>query len=1409
MSVEQLLSKLRALDVRMNVEGDLLRCSAPSGSLTKELQSSIARHKAEIIQALRVPATTSASVLRRSLPGVRLPLSFAQERFWFQQNLEPESTAYNITASRRFQSPLRADELKSAVCTLVERHEILRTGFVEADGVPAQIIHENLSPDFEIHDLALLAETEQAKAVEHTIREFGARPFDLANGRVFRVALIRFSERDHYVVLATHHIVCDGWSLGICFAELCSLYEAALHGRREELHELPVQYGDYAIWERERLSLEVLAPQTEYWKSKLEGAPTCLEIPLDHPRTLSAEYQPGRCSFQLDVATSKALKQLAQESAATPFMTLLAVFKALLARYTNQEDIVVSTPVSTRTLSELEGLIGCFINVHLLRTAVSQEITARQLVTSVRGTVIEALSHGEVPFETLVRALVIGRDPIRSPLSQIAFVLLNTANAQEYEVVSGGTRLDMTLYMWETEDRFQGSLEYDRGLYDPATIACFAGCFQTLAAQMANQPDAPLHRFGLMTPDQEAQWFGRHQGPEVKIPDICTHEWIQRQMAATPDKIAVVCEKERLTFRDLWQRSTCLAHRLRAMGVKRGDLVALCLNRAANLVVAPLAAWLAGGAYVPLDPDYPEGRLAFMLEDAGASVLITESQLLERLPNKLPPHICLDRDSLEQPDESDLSPVESATPDDLAYVIYTSGSTGKPKGVEVCHRSLVNFLGSMQREPGICPTDRLLAVTTLSFDIAALELFLPLVSGAQVVIAPRSAVADGEALAHLLTEFDITVMQATPATWRLLIESGWRGKPGLKILCGGEALSRDLAEQLTATGAELWNLYGPTETTIWSTLKRIENGDSRISMGRPIANAQAYVRDERGYPLPVGLTGEIFISGEGLARGYRNREALSAERFVEGVSYHPACRQYRTGDLARRLPDGDLEYVGRVDDQVKIRGHRIELGEIERVLEGHPDVKQAIVAVREVKPGEKSLVAYWTARNHVVPDVAELRKSLRKILPEVMVPANYVRLDRFPLTTNHKVDRKALPSAEFRTNLRRKVAEENRQRKGKLHAKEELPVPNYDAPANYVEMVMEGIWRDVLEIEKIGVHANLFELGGHSLTATQIVSRVREELDMDLPLRSIFVYPTIAGLASHISFEPSNRRYSYTSELPQWKSLVPAQPQGSRTPLFFIAGYQNPDDALLVLSRLIPHLGKDQPVFGFRPRWAAGDGDVYATVEDMAREYLVELREIQPSGPYLLGGYCLDGITALEMARLLEQEGEEVKLLALVDTERSTLARVIRMNLLFFMERLIHIKDVLAELTQAKGGARVRMIGRLIARKLGASGSAEEREKDRFFQCKVRYRRLLYNHTPARWPGRITLIGNEEGMRRDHDFGWGGYFEGGVDIHMVPGDHDTILTEHGNKLAQIILKSIDEALGEAEIQMKSGEVEVL
>ena len=1404
MSAEQLLLELRQLDVRLGVEDGRLRCSAPKGRLSRELQERIALHKTELIRTLSSARQVDLSIPRRSSAHAGLPLSFAQERFWFLQNLEPESTAYNITSVHY--PPGQVDEtiLQTALSSVAYRHEILRTTFPEVDGVPTQVIAARPMVTVTTHDCS--ASADKKAATDAIVQQVAQHRFDLGRGPLLRVDLIRRAADDYAVVVVMHHIICDAWSIGLLYRELRAAYETQV-GMRAVESPLPIQYADYALWERARQKSNIISQQLDYWRKKLKGAPRQLDLPMDHARP---ERQIPACElygFELDGPVSDALKRLARQEGASSFMALLSIFKALLARYTGQNDIVVGTPVSTRALPELEQLIGCLINTHVLRSQIPAGTTGRKLIGQVRQVVLEAASNSDAPFEKLVSELVNERDLSRSPLFQAAFILQNTPMASDYDVISGGAGLDMTLYMWESNGRIGGSLEFDANLFERETIARFASCFQTLAAGFAANPDTPIHQLPLFSPSQELAWFGPQIGETLAYPEISTHEWIERQAAATPDAVAVVFGSARVTFGELSASSNRLARRLRGLGVSTGSLVAVCLERSIDLVVAPLAVWKAGAAYVPMDPEYPRNRLAHMLKDSAAGVLITNTRLLNRLPRTAADTVCLDRDKkLIEQESSQPLPVAGAN-DARAYVIYTSGSTGTPKGVAIQHRALVNFLASMQRQPGMNASDRLLAVTSLSFDIAGLELYLPLVSGARTVIAAREAALDGSALADMIREYGITVMQATPVTWRMLLASGWSGPPGFKILCGGEAMSRDLATQLLATGAEVWNLYGPTETTIWSTIQRVAPGEGRVPIGHPIANTQVYVMDTALRRMPPGAVGELYIGGDGLAKGYLHPTAAQAERFVAAAPGGYGTL-YRTGDLARSLHDGSLECLARIDHQIKLRGYRIEPGEIEAVLAQQPGFTEAVVVLRDDGPAGKRLVAYLKVQQDLAIDPTHLRRALLETLPEYMVPAAFVRIDRFPLTPNQKVDRQALLAEEYHPRHFDSFMDAKSRAASATPMMTDDEARQNDQPANHVEMVMAEIWREILAVDRVGISDNFFSLGGHSLTAVQLIARLRTALGVDLPLRCIFIDPTIARLARHIFFDAATRTYRYTSELPRWNCLIPVQPKGTRPPLFFVAGYQNADDTLLILSQLIPHFGLDQPIFGFRPRWIENNEHEYHSVQEITEEFAAELRAVQPKGPYFLGGHCVGGIAAAEVARLLMQQGEEVRLMAFIDTERPTKARALRTDVFFFRLRASHMLEVVSEILRPKRQSRAQLIGNLVRRKFGIATSPEVREADRFQQSKVRYRRLLYSHWMDSYPGRITLIVNAEQARFDKDLGWSEIPHGGLDVHTIPGTHDTILVERGKEIVDVIRKTIDESLNGREGQSELTEAGV-
>ncbi|HEX7241915.1 MAG TPA: amino acid adenylation domain-containing protein, partial [Longimicrobiaceae bacterium] len=847
------------------------------------------------------------------------------------------------------------------------RHETLRTTYSQAGGEPVQVVHAPAPVALPVVDLRGARDPEGEAA--RLAAEEASRPFDLARGPLLRSTLLRLGGDDHVLLLTLHHVVSDGWSMRVLVREVSALYAAFTRGEPSPLPELPVQYADFAVWQRGWLSGETLEAQVGFWKEKLSGAPPLLEVPTDGPRRVGQGPRAGLHAFTLPPAVAGGLRALARREGATLFMTVLAGWQALLGRWAAQDDVVVGTPVAGRTRREMEGLIGFFVNMLVLRADLGGDPTWRELLGRVRETALGAYSHQDLPFERLVEELAVERSLTHTPLFQAAFALSHgdrdgvgaPLGAVEMEPFRGGegvARFDLDLAVSDDGTALHGTLKYRAALFEAATVARMAGHLEALLEAMAAGPARRLSELSLLRGAERARVLeGWNATAAGFLRERLVHELFAGQAARTPDAVAVVAGGEVLTYAGLERRSALLARRLAGLGVGPESRVGLCVERGPEMVVALLAVLRAGGAYLPLDPAHPPERLAYMLDDSHASVLLTQDSLAGLFQGFGGEVVTLDTAEVQDAVAGcPLSPVPS--PLSAAYVIYTSGSTGAPKGVAVPHRAVVNFLESMRAAPGLAAGDTLLAVTTLAFDISALELLLPLTVGARVAVADRATASDGARLRDAVAASGATAMQATPATWRMLLEAGWEGSPGLKVLCGGEALPRELADRLLPRCGELWNLYGPTETTIWSAAVRVEPGEGVVPIGRPIANTRVYLLDGGVEPVPAGLPGELYVGGEGVARGYPGRPGLTAERFVpDAFGGEPGARLYRTGDRARWRPDGTLEYLGRTDHQVKLRGFRIELGEVEAALLRCAEVRQAVAVALPGPAGDPRLVA--------------------------------------------------------------------------------------------------------------------------------------------------------------------------------------------------------------------------------------------------------------------------------------------------------------------------------------------------------------------------------------------------------------------------------------------------------------------
>ncbi|RKY21562.1 MAG: non-ribosomal peptide synthetase, partial [Planctomycetota bacterium] len=1048
---------------------------------------------------------------RRKAARQERPVSFAQRRLWFLDRLVEDGSFYNTAVALRLDGALNRDALGRSLDAVLARHEVLRTTYAVRDGEPRQVVSPPAPLGLSLVDLSTLEGEEQELALRRTAKQHTASPFDLERGPVLRVSLVQLGPERHALLMVVHHIAYDGWSNDVFLSELLTGYEAFVAGREPQLAPLPLQYGDWAALQQRELEGEALAAHLDHSKARLAGA-AALELPTDRSRPPRQRFDAARCEALLPGRITEGLLAAGRAQRATLFMTGLAALNVLLMRLSGQEDIVLGTPVAGRSDERTESLIGCFINSVVLRSDLSGDPSFAELLGAVREQALDAFDHAALPFERLVEELLPERDLSRNPIFNVLFMQQGGGGAtaaprsaagltfRPLGMESGTTRLDLEVYVFAGDDGLRVVFNYSTALFDAATIERMLGQYTRLLEAVAEDADRPISQLPLQSAEDAALVAQIGCGRTSALPEgACVHDLVAAQCARTPEAVAACCGDEQLTYAELLSRADGVAARLTALGLGPGDLVGLYVERGLPMLCALLGVARAGAAYVPLDPGFPSERLAFMAQDAGLAAVITTERDPGALAEGVPHVLTLDAQAAVLPvahadPQAAAAPTpRRAVPDDLAYVLYTSGSTGRPKGVAVPHRAVVNLLQSMAREPGLQASDVFAALTTLSFDISVLELLAPLLVGARVLIVSRDVAVDGERLSALLSSSGATVAQATPATWRLLLESGWEGSDGFAALVGGEAWGWDLAEPLLARCAAVWNMYGPTETTVWSAVRRLQPGDGRVVVGGPIANTTLVVRDAQGEPVPLGVPGELCIGGLGLAREYLGRPQLTAERFVAApLPDDPDARLYRTGDRVRWLADGSLQFLGRLDGQIKLRGFRIELGEIESVLARHPSLSQAAVSVHTPSAGEPRLVAYMLAAPGAVPDAAELAAHLRAQLPDYMVPSLFVTLEQLPRTPNGKLDRAALPAPD---------------------AGASAGLTAWVAPEGAVQTLLAELWAAVLGADRVGARDDFFASGGHSLLAMRLVSRIRDAFGVELPLADAFRVPVLADQA--------------------------------------------------------------------------------------------------------------------------------------------------------------------------------------------------------------------------------------------------------------------------------------------------------
>jgi amino acid adenylation domain-containing protein len=1046
-------------------------------------------------------------------PSVSLgvPSTEPQREIWTATQIgDDASLAYNESVNLRLRGPLDAEALALSLRDVVQRHEALRAMF-GGDGTTL-LVAERAEFPFERVDLSGLDARERTARLDAVLTDAVSEPFDLLRGPLFRAWLVKLAEEEHVAVLSVHHIVCDGWSTAVILREWASLYSARVRGRLEELPP-PARFSEYALWQADPARAPERAADEAYWLARFAtGEIPVLELPLDHPRPARKTYTSRRLDRVLGEDLVSALKKTGAKEKASLFAMLLAGFYALMGRLAGQEDLVVGIPAAGQNHAGLDSLVGHCVSMLPLRAQVAMDRPMKELVAAARGVLLDAYDHQGMTLGSLLAKLPIARDPSRLPLVSVIFNVDRGMGPADLPFEGLACELHATPRLAENYEIFLNAVElggkvtlecqYNTDLFEEATVDRWLAAYERLLRAAADSLETTVGKLPLLSRG-ELELIERVNAAAVRPWSTAdrAHDLVFAQIARTPDAVAVELEGKSLTYRELGARARALGEKLRAGGVKRGELVGLCVERGPDMLVGLLGILEAGAAYVPLDPGYPAERLAFMVEDARMPALVTESALAKDLPFAKPGSGAL-REVVLVDTVSPASGALSARgegpagPEDPCYVIYTSGSTGKPKGVLVPHRAVANLLRSVAERPGMTSSDVVLAVTTLSFDIAVSEVLLPLTVGARIVLASRDVAADGDRLLALLERSKATFLDATPATYRLLLGSGWNGTKGLEVICTGEAMPRDLGETLLSRADSVWNGYGPTETCVWSTFWKVEKGFSRVLVGTPVANTQVYVLDARGERVPLGAVGELFIAGTGVALGYHDRPDLTEQRFVPDPFGPPGARMYKTGDLVRMLPNGDLECLGRNDNQVKLRGFRIELGEIEEALTLHPSVRQAAVIVREDRPNDRRLVGYLTFEEGKSLGDSEVRAHLKKSLPDYMVPQTLVRLERMPLTPSGKIDRKSLP------------APSESAQSGDDSA--------FVAPRTDTESMLALLWQEVLGLGRVGVEDDFFSLGGHSLLASQMLARLKRDHGVTLTFRTIFEAPTIAKLAERI-----------------------------------------------------------------------------------------------------------------------------------------------------------------------------------------------------------------------------------------------------------------------------------------------------
>ncbi|WP_372654672.1 amino acid adenylation domain-containing protein, partial [Halobacteriovorax sp.] len=1290
-------------------------------------------------------------------------LSIQQFRVWYVQTVNEDSTLFNLPSFRKLGKNLDVKAFQKSLFEFIDRHPVLNANIVMNSSTPMLKITKK------DYDFKVRKEHKDEKSLYEALKLKSSQNIDLAEDHLFSPELYQTSDGEYYLYMLIHHILWDGWCYDIFQKEMTELYKKNMGLDSEEIYSSDVNYLDYNIWQKELIKSDTVLKQKKYWLKALEGDLPVLDLPVDYKRPSVVDFHGQSHFMKWEEEEIVILEAFAKKHNTTLFNVLLTGLNVLLHKYTGDVDFIIGMPVQGRHWNELNHLIGFFASNIAIRTTLDINTSFSHNLLKVKNQVSSAYSNSDIPFDNIVRELNLPRDSSRTPLYQCFFMYQDATNRTAgmhdlpyitVPIERGACHTDLDFWARRDPNGMSGGFDFMTSLFKRETIERMALDYREILRCIGENGNSNISDNNLISPLNLERLLSTYNSNLVDLPrDISVHGLFEKQVLINPDKVCVSDSSSSLTYKQLNEKSNQLAHYLVEKGVREDDLVGVAVKRDINLFVSIFGIWKAGAGYVPLEPDFPKDRLFYMIDHSKVKVLVTNQEYENENIFKGLRKVIVNSNHIDNYNTSNLNLL--VKPAQTCYVIYTSGSTGKPKGVQLGQSSVVNFLLSMKETPGIGNDDVLCAITTLSFDISVLELYLPLISGASVVIVDRDTAIFGDQLATVLNERNVSIMQATPASWRLLLDSGWKGGKNFKVLCGGEPFPKDLAHTLLGLCESVWNMYGPTETTVWSTCKKLSLDENSILIGRPINNTTIFLLDDKLKPVPQGVTGNLFIGGKGLALGYLNRKDLTDEKFIQSP-FSPNDIIYDTGDLARYDTNGNLECLGRNDGQVKVRGYRIELGEIESVLASFPGVKEQVVIVREDRPGDVRIVAYYISQGDI--NVTNLRQHLQKKLPNYMIPSHFIKMDRFPMTLNEKIDRKSLPSVQ---NISDKKCNENIVS---------------DVTLSKTEEDIHQIWCELLSIPNININHDFFDVGGHSLLSVELFGKIFDKYGLNLPLSVLFDHGSISKLAAHIDHELTSTEVGNTSSSNEnslvdttYKSLVLMRPGTGGKPVFFFHGVGGNVLNYRILFKSIP---SDRPIYGLQSTGIDGVSELCKDFDEMITEYSLEIMSLPLNGPLTFIGGSMGGLVAYEVANFLSREGEDIEKLIMLDTfgpnytKKRSRRKKITCSKIF--EKL---RCKLNHYFNKASLSFYKLLGRSIPHDL------------RFYFVELNNFKLMRSHKVSKYEDHLIMIRGRKtnsGRSADPNLGWDGMV-GSIEVHYTDSTHDEIVE---SKDARVLLKEI-------------------